>query len=165
MNEAILLILLVVGVIVLAATVWLAARSTARAKRAETPTQALPGREQSHPQAVDGSSAPPPEAPAAQPPAQPTTSVFRSESGENGVPDVPALLRSAYEQLSTRQHRIESELGRIEQLRVEREAVAVQVAALDQAMKAFSVAPALSYRNAPDVVEINGNVTAGKRPA
>jgi hypothetical protein len=41
------------------------------------------------------------------------------------------------EQISTRKQSIESELARIEGLRGEHEAVTAQVAALDQAMKAF----------------------------
>ena len=48
-----------------------------------------------------------------------------------------SLLQKAYEQLSTRKQSIENELARIEELRGEHEAVAAQVAALDQAMKAF----------------------------
>lgn len=59
-------------------------------------------------------------------------------NGETGTPDVVMLLRKAHEQLATRQHNIESELARIELLRGEREAVAVQAAALDQAMRAFA---------------------------
>ena len=47
------------------------------------------------------------------------------------------LLQKAYEQLSTRKQSIENELARIEELRGEHEAVTTQVAALDQAMKAF----------------------------
>ena len=48
-----------------------------------------------------------------------------------------SLLQKAYEQLSTRKQTIESELARIEGLGAEHEAVSAQVAALDQAMKAF----------------------------
>ena len=47
------------------------------------------------------------------------------------------LLKKAYEQLSARKQTIETELTRIEGLRGEHEAVTAQVAALDQAMKAF----------------------------
>ena len=58
-------------------------------------------------------------------------------TGENDVQDSLSLLQKAYEQLSTRKQSIESELARIEGLRGEHEAVTAQVAALDQAMKAF----------------------------
>jgi hypothetical protein len=47
------------------------------------------------------------------------------------------LLQKAHEQLSTRKQIIENELARIEGLRGEHEAVTAQVAALDQAIKAF----------------------------
>ena len=47
------------------------------------------------------------------------------------------LLQKAHEQLSIRKQTIESELARIEGLRGEHEAVTAQVAALDQAIKAF----------------------------
>jgi hypothetical protein len=58
-------------------------------------------------------------------------------TGENDDHDSLSLLQKAYEQLSTRKQSIESELARIEGLRGEHEAVTAQVAALDQAMKAF----------------------------
>jgi hypothetical protein len=51
------------------------------------------------------------------------------------------LLQKAHEQLSTRKQTIESELARIERLRGEHETVTAQVAALDQAMKAFQHQP------------------------
>jgi hypothetical protein len=57
--------------------------------------------------------------------------------GENDTHEALTLLQRAYEQLSTRKQLIEAELARIEGLRGEHEAVTAQVAALDQAMKAF----------------------------
>jgi hypothetical protein len=48
-----------------------------------------------------------------------------------------SLLQKAFEQLSTRKQTIENELARIESLRGDYEAVTAQVAALDQALKAF----------------------------
>ena len=62
-------------------------------------------------------------------------------TGEKNVHDSLSLLQKAYEQLSTRKQSIENELARIEGLRAEHEAVAAQVAALDQAMKAFQHQP------------------------
>ncbi len=62
-------------------------------------------------------------------------------TGENDVHEALSLLQKAYEQLSTRKKTIESELARIEGLRGEHEAVTAQVAALDQAMKAFQHQP------------------------
>jgi hypothetical protein len=47
------------------------------------------------------------------------------------------LVQTAYEQLSARKRSIEMELARIDTLREEHEAVTAQVAALDEAMKAF----------------------------
>ena len=58
-------------------------------------------------------------------------------TGEGDVHDSLSLLQKAHEQLSTRKQSIEGELARIEGLRGEHEAVTAQVAALDQAMKAF----------------------------
>jgi hypothetical protein len=57
--------------------------------------------------------------------------------GENDAHEALTLLQRAYEQLSTRKQSIEAELARIDGLRGEHEAVTAQVAALDQAMKAF----------------------------
>ena len=48
-----------------------------------------------------------------------------------------ALVQQAYDQLNARKQSIEAELGRIEALRAEHEAVASQVAALEEAMRAF----------------------------
>jgi hypothetical protein len=62
-------------------------------------------------------------------------------TGDNEVPEALTLLQKAYEQLSTRKQTIEGELARIEALRGEHEAVSAQVAALDQAMKAFHHQP------------------------
>jgi hypothetical protein len=62
-------------------------------------------------------------------------------TGENDVHEALSLLQKAYEQLSTRKQSIESELARIEGLRGEHEALTAQVAALDQAMKAFQDQP------------------------
>src|SRR5689334_20961453 len=59
------------------------------------------------------------------------------QPGENDVHEALSLLQKAYEQLGTRKQAIEAELARIEGLRREHEAVTAQVAALDQAMKAF----------------------------
>jgi hypothetical protein len=56
---------------------------------------------------------------------------------ENDAHEALTLLQRAYEQLSTRKQSIEAELARIEGLRGEHEAVTAQVAALDQALKAF----------------------------
>src|SRR5215472_14160783 len=59
------------------------------------------------------------------------------QTGDKDSNEALSLLQKAYEQLSTRKQSIESELARIEELRGEHEAVTAQVAALDQAMKAF----------------------------
>jgi hypothetical protein len=63
------------------------------------------------------------------------------QTGENEVHEALTLLQKAYEQLSTRKQSIENEIARIEGLRGEHEAVTAQVAALDQAMKAFHHQP------------------------
>ncbi len=63
------------------------------------------------------------------------------QPGGNDVHEALSLLQKAYEQLSTRKQTIESELARIEGLRGEHETVTAQVAALDQAMKAFHHQP------------------------
>lgn len=47
------------------------------------------------------------------------------------------LLQKAYEQLTARKQNIEADLARIEALRQDQEVVNAQLAALDQAMKAF----------------------------
>jgi hypothetical protein len=62
-------------------------------------------------------------------------------ASENEVPEALTLLQKAYEQLSTRKQTIESDLARIEGLRGEHETLTAQVAALDQAMKAFHHKP------------------------
>jgi hypothetical protein len=59
------------------------------------------------------------------------------QPGDNDAHEALTLLQRAYEQLSTRKQSIEAELTRIEGLRDEHEAVTAQVAALDQALKAF----------------------------
>ena len=59
------------------------------------------------------------------------------QTGDNEVHETLTLLQMAYEQLTTRKQSIENEIARIEGLRGEHEAVTAQVAALDQAMKAF----------------------------
>jgi hypothetical protein len=64
-----------------------------------------------------------------------------SHTGENEVPEALPLLQRAYAQLNERKQVIEGELARIEGLRGEHEAVTAQVAALDQAMKAFHHQP------------------------
>ena len=61
--------------------------------------------------------------------------------GENDVHEALSLLQKACGQLSARKQSIESELARIEGLRGEHEALTAQVAALDQAMKAFQDQP------------------------
>ncbi len=169
MNETVLSILMVAGLIVIAATVWLAAKSR-NAKRTEPASQAQPDQQQINQQFVqadNGPSVPTPPIRAPQPLAQPVRSpvvpatdaaapMLVLQSGENGVSDVLTLLRKAYEQLSTRQHRIESELARIEQLRGEREVVAIQAAALDQAMKALAVTSSVSHQIEPYKFEPNG---------
>jgi hypothetical protein len=58
-------------------------------------------------------------------------------TGARDVPEALSLLQKAHKQLSTRKQSIESELARIEGLRSEHEALTAEVAALDQAMKAF----------------------------
>jgi hypothetical protein len=68
-----------------------------------------------------------------------------SYAGEN---EALTLLKKAYEQLSARKQTIETELARIEGLRGEHEAVTAQVAALDQAMKAFHDKPRGDSRTA-----------------
>jgi prefoldin subunit 5 len=59
------------------------------------------------------------------------------QTGDKDSNEAFSLLQKAYEQLSTRKQSIENELARIEELRSEHEALTAQVAALDQAMKAF----------------------------
>ena len=51
------------------------------------------------------------------------------------------LLQKAYEQLTARRQNIEADLARIEALRQDQEVVNAQLAALDQAMKAFQPQP------------------------
>jgi hypothetical protein len=63
------------------------------------------------------------------------------QTGENDGHETLNLLQKAYEQLSARKQAIESEIARIEGLRGEHESVTAQVAALDQAMKAFHTPP------------------------
>ncbi|HEY3837849.1 MAG TPA: hypothetical protein VGL72_14810 [Bryobacteraceae bacterium] len=174
MNETVLSILMIAGLLVIAATVWLAVRSR-NSKRTQPAPEAQPDPQAVSQQLVPAGSGPSvPALPVRT--AQPVTSLVVPatdaaipmrvlQSGENSIPDVPALLLKAYEQLSTRQHRIESELARIEQLRGEREAVAVQAAALDQAMKAFAVSPALSHQIDPYRLETNGTRSSEKMPA
>ena len=48
------------------------------------------------------------------------------------------LVQTAYEQLTARRQSIEADLARIEALRSEHAAVSAQVAALEEAIKAFS---------------------------
>jgi len=77
---------------------------------------------------------------AATQPIQEQASVLPAHAPQTGDKDSNeafSLLQKAYEQLSTRKQSIENELARIEELRGEHEAVTAQVAALDQAMKAF----------------------------
>lgn len=62
-------------------------------------------------------------------------------ASEEEVPEALTLLQKAYEQLSTRKQMIEGDLARIEGLRGEHETLTAQVAALDQAMKAFHHQP------------------------
>jgi hypothetical protein len=77
-------------------------------------------------------------APAPPIPKKPILSAARPHrTDENAPQDSLSLLQKAYEQLSARKQSIEGELARIEGLRGEHEAVTAQVAALDQAMKAF----------------------------
>lgn len=154
MNETVLSILMVAGVLAIAATLWLAAKST-NAKRTEPAAQAQPDRQQIHPQPVRAVNGPQPARSLVVSATEGATPTLAVPSGENGVPDVLTLLQKAYEQLSSRQHRIESELARIEQLRGEREAVALQADALDQAMKAFAVTPAVSRQIEPYMFEPN----------
>ena len=71
-----------------------------------------------------------------QEPATPITAPVRQSNDKDGH-EALSLLQKAYEQLSSRKQSIESELARIEELRGECEALTAQVAALDQAMKAF----------------------------
>jgi hypothetical protein len=58
-------------------------------------------------------------------------------SGGAGGDDARGLVQKAYHQLSARKQSIEAELARIEVLRADHERVTAQVAALDEAMKAF----------------------------
>jgi hypothetical protein len=175
MNETVLSILLVAGVLVIAATVWFAAKSRS-AKRPEPAAQPQPDRQQINQQLVQdvtGPSVPAPPVHVPQPLTQPARSLVVPatdaatprqvlQNGENGVPDVLTLLRKAHEQLSTRQHRIEGELARMEQLRGEREAVALQAVALDQAIRAFAATPALSHQIDPYMLEPNGTRSSKK---
>ena len=82
-----------------------------------------------HPATVSKTAAP------AQPIRQQTTVLAAVH--EDGGNEAFGLLQKVYEQLSTRKQKIESELARIEELRGEHEVVTAQVAALDQALKAF----------------------------
>ena len=75
-------------------------------------------------------------------PKKPILSAARPpRTDENAPQDSLSLLQKAYEQLRTRKQSIETELARVEGLRGEHEAVTAQVAALDQAMKAFQHQP------------------------
>jgi len=169
MSETLLSILMVAGVIVIAATIWLAVKS-ANAKRIGAGAQVQPDRQPINPQHGQAAHTPSVSAPlmaAARPPSQPArsmavpatdavTPVLVHHNGENGGSDVPNLLRKAYEQIHTRQQRIDNELARIEQLRGEREVVAQQAAALDQAMRAFAATAAVSHQIDPQLFETNG---------
>lgn len=59
------------------------------------------------------------------------------QSDESESSEALSLLQKAHQQLSVRKQTIERELARIEGLRTEHEPVAAQVAALDEALKAF----------------------------
>jgi hypothetical protein len=168
MSETLLSILMVAGVIVIAATIWLAVK-TAKAKRTDPGAQPHPGRPPVNPQHMPAAHATPASASlmvSPKPPSQPArsmavpandavTPVLVHPNGENGS-DVPNLLRKAFEQLHTRQQRIDNELARIEQLRGEREVVAQQAAALDQAMRAFAATASVSHQIDPQLFETNG---------
>ena len=77
----------------------------------------------------------PPEAESSRKPAPMAVQHVDPDGGGNSARD---LVQKAYEQLSARKQSIEAELARIEALRSEHAAVTAQVAALDEAMTAFS---------------------------
>ncbi len=70
-------------------------------------------------------------------PAPPPAAAAESVEPELNGDKAQDLLQQAYEQLAARKQTIEAELARIEALRVEHDVVSAQLAALDQAMKAF----------------------------
>jgi len=79
----------------------------------------------------------PVEAPAAvhaEPVAQPVTN---GTAGEANGHEPISLLQRVHDQLAARKNSIESEIARIEALRIEHESVIAQLAAVDQAMSAF----------------------------
>jgi hypothetical protein len=109
------------------------------ADRAASPQQGVRQNRRLHP-------APPPapvkvvKATAPAPPIQEKpvlSAAHATRTSEGDGHDSLSLLQAAYEQLSTRKQSIEIELARIDGLRSEHEAVTAQVAALEQAMKAF----------------------------
>jgi hypothetical protein len=77
----------------------------------------------------------PPKAKSSRKPAPLAIQHVDPDGGGNSARD---LVQKAYEQLSARKQSIEAELARIEALRSEHAAVTAQVAALDEAMTAFS---------------------------
>ena len=60
-----------------------------------------------------------------------------NQTTQSDVNHALIMLQKAHEQLSARKQMIESELVRIEELRGEHETIAKQVAAIDEALKAF----------------------------
>jgi hypothetical protein len=69
---------------------------------------------------------------------QPRTLPTRGkQTTQSDVNNPLVMLQKAHEQLSARKQMIESELVRIEELRGEHETIAKQVAAIDEALKAF----------------------------
>lgn len=75
--------------------------------------------------------------PRAQPSGHVSALAVQQGSRDAGGNDAHRLVQKAYDQLRVRKQRIEAELARIEALRAEHETVTAQVAALDEAMKAF----------------------------
>jgi hypothetical protein len=75
--------------------------------------------------------------PRAQPSGHVSALAVQQGSRDAGGNDAHRLVQKAYDQLRVRKQRIEVELARIEALRAEHETVTAQVAALDEAMKAF----------------------------
>lgn len=73
----------------------------------------------------------------AQPSGNVSALAVQQGSRDPGGNDAHRLVQKAYDQLSARKQSIEAELARIEALRTEHETVTAQVAALDEAMKAF----------------------------
>jgi hypothetical protein len=154
MNEMVLSILLSAGIVGVAVSIWLAVRYPTSTKVKEGAASGQPG----EPDPITGQpKEPDPQTGQSEKPrrrllaAAPTTKELArvpvpAALNESETPGVAILLDKAYEQLRSRQQRIESEIARIEMLRGEQDAIAAQVKALDAAIRVFSLSQASDSR-------------------